>query len=108
MQTIKRASVKNYEMRQKLNHYYIIQTYEGGVMSTYQNKILLPKRTIVSYRTRLGKTPKTVCPLLWILLFAALVPCVAVSQQDTSEEWMTKHFQKLMSNSETVIDAQVM
>lgn len=91
----------------KIKPLYVTQTYDGGVMSTYQNKILLPKRTIVSYRTRLGKTPKIVYPLLWILLFAAIVPCIAVSQIDTSEEGMNKNFQKLMRNSETIVDAQV-
>ncbi|HVN48346.1 MAG TPA: hypothetical protein VMU30_05940 [Bacteroidota bacterium] len=36
-----------------------------------------------------------------------LFPCIAVSQQDTSEEGMTKNFLELIRTSDIIVDAQV-
>lgn len=76
-------------------------------MGIHQSRIPLPKRTVMKSNIIIGKTLRFVWLLLWILLFAALVPCVAVSQIDTSEEGMNKNFQKLMRKSEIIVDAQV-
>jgi hypothetical protein len=49
-----------------------------------------------------------VCLLIWMLLFAAFAPCVAISQQrDTSEQGMNKRFQERINKSDIIIDAQV-
>jgi len=56
----------------------------------------------------LGEAVKGPCLLMWILLIAALEPCLAISQQkDTSEQGMSKRFQERINKSDIIIDAQV-
>ncbi len=76
-------------------------------MNTYQYKTQFQMRTPMEISASFGNTTRMMFPLMWILFFTAIVPCIAVSQIDTSEQGMSGKFQKLMRNSETIVDAQV-
>ncbi|MGD0591291.1 MAG: hypothetical protein ABSA44_10910 [Bacteroidota bacterium] len=72
-------------------------------------KRLFQEAKAVMTRFRMGFVlNSTVAHLVQVsILILMLFPHVAVSQIDTSEESMIKHFQRLISNSETIVDAQV-
>ncbi len=76
-------------------------------MNTFRRFICLTKRNVMKFNKFLSNTSLMTWSIPLSVFLFMLLPCTAVSQQDTSRQAMIDRFQKLLSNSNTIVDAQV-
>ncbi len=76
-------------------------------MNTIRKFIYLIKRNVVKFNRFLMSTSLMTWSIPLSLFSIMLLPCISVSQQDTSRQAMIEHFQKLLNGSNIIVDAQV-